>query len=97
VLDQAEKEMLVPYNAASKASPPKTKQKEVNYFQPEAVTAILDALEQEPIKWRTITHLMLVTGCRRAEVMGLKWDKIDFDNAKAKIERTLLYPGCWNL
>ena len=30
---------------------------------------ILDALQQEPIKWRTITHLLIVTGCRRGEIM----------------------------
>ena len=34
VLDQAEKELLVPYNAAEKATPPKLKRREVNYFQP---------------------------------------------------------------
>lgn len=91
VLDQAEREMLVPYNAASKASPPKTTQKAVNYFQPEEITAILHALEGEPIKWRTITHLLLVTGCRRGEIMGLKWDKVDFDHEWIKIDSTSLY------
>lgn len=91
VLTQAEKEMLVPYNAAQKATPPKVPHHEVNYFQPEQIVAILDALEQEPIKWRTITHLMIVTGCRRGEIMGLKWDKIDLENRKLRIDTSLLY------
>lgn len=91
VLDQAEREMLVPYNAASKATPPKLQAEEPNYFQPEEIMRILDALKEEPIKWRTITHLLIVTGCRRGEIMGLKWEKLDLDKRKVRIDTTLLY------
>ena len=90
VLGQAEKEMLVPYNAAAKATPPKVDRKEPNYFQPEDIAAILDALEREPLKWRTIIHLLIVTGCRRGEIMGLKWDKVDLDRQRITIDRALL-------
>ena len=90
ILAQAEKEMLVPYNAASKATPPRTTKKDPNYFQPETVAAILEALESEPLKWHLITHLLIVTGCRRGEIMGLKWEKIDFENTRVKIDRALV-------
>ena len=90
ILSQAEREMLVPYNAASKATPPRTTKKDPNYFQPETVAAILEALESEPLKWRLITHLLIVTGCRRGEIMGLKWEKIDFENNRVKIDRALV-------
>ena len=86
ILEQAEKEMLVPYNAASKASPPRIKKKDPNYFQPATVADILEALESEPLKWHLITHLLIVTGCRRGEIMGLKWEKIDFENNRVKID-----------
>ncbi len=91
VLGQAEKEMLVPYNAAEKAEPPKLQRREVNYFQPEDVTAILDALEGEPLKWRALVHLLIVTGCRRGEILGLKWEKINLETGRARIDTTLLY------
>lgn len=90
ILGQAEKEMLVPYNAAAKATPPKAERKEPNYFQPEDVAAILGALEREPLKWKEITHLLIVTGCRRGEIMGLKWDKVDLDGRRITIDRALL-------
>ena len=90
ILAQAEKEMLVPYNAAAKATPPRTTKKDPNYFQPETISAILEALESEPLKWRLITHLLIVTGCRRGEIMGLKWEKVDFDNSRVKIDRALV-------
>ena len=90
ILAQAEKEMLVPYNAAAKATPPRTKKKDPNYFQPETISTILEALESEPLKWRLITHLLIVTGCRRGEIMGLKWEKVDFENSRVKIDRALV-------
>ena len=90
ILTQAEKEMLVPYNAAAKATPPRTEKKDPNYFQPEEIGAILNALETEPLKWRLITHLMIVTGCRRGEIMGLQWEKVDFENHRVKIDKALV-------
>ena len=90
ILAQAEKEMLVLYNAAAKATPPRTIKKGPNYFQPETVAAILKALEAEPLKWRLITHLMIVTGCRRGEIMGLQWEKVDFDNSRIKVDKALV-------
>ena len=90
ILSQAEKEMLVPYNAAAKATPPKAAKKAPNYFQPETISEILKALEAEPLKWQLITHLLLVTGCRRGEIMGLKWEKVDFENSRVKIDRALI-------
>ena len=91
VLDQAEREMLVPYNAASRATPPSVTRKTPNYFQPEQVSDILSALEDEPIKWRTITHLLLVTGCRRGEIAGLKWSKVDLGHGRLEISANLCY------
>ena len=94
VLAQAEKEMLVPYNAAAKATPPQVVRKNVNYFQPAQVLAILDALETEPLKWKTITHLLIVTGCRRGEIAGLRWSKINLDAGTIRIDTALNYsPG----
>ena len=91
VLAQAEKESLVPFNVAGRAILPKAEKKDVNYFQPEQVAAIRDALELEPIKWRTITHLFLITGARRGEILGLKWDKVDFEANRIHICNSVLY------
>ena len=90
ILTQAEKEMLVPYNAAAKATPPKVERHEPNYFQPEQIAVILDALEQEPLRWQLITHLLIVTGCRRGEIMGLQWEKVDFEHSRVKIDKSLV-------
>lgn len=91
VLDQAEKEGLVPFNVARKATLPKVQKREVNYFQPEQVAAIRAALDGEPVKWRTLVHLLLVTGCRRGELLGLKWDKVNFEKNQIHICNNVLY------
>lgn len=91
VLAQADKEMLIPYNPARKATPPKVVRSEVNYFQIEDVERIRDSLENEPIKWKTLVHLLLITGARRGEIAGLKWDVIDWRNSRIHICRTILY------
>ena len=61
----------MPFNVAGKASLPKITHKEVNYFQPEDIADIRSALEDEPIKWRTLTHMLLITGARRGEMLRL--------------------------
>ena len=91
ILAQAEREMLIPYNPASKATPPKINREEVQAFQPEEIDMIRDAAEQEPIKWKTLVHMFLITGARRGEICGIKWEKIDFEQCSVKIDQSLLY------
>jgi integrase len=91
VLRQAEKEMIVQYNAAARATPPKVQFKEAACFQPEEVDAILEALENEPIKWKLYTHLLLASGGRRGEIAGLPLKHIDWKNNIIEIKQALLY------
>lgn len=91
VLEQATKESLIPYNPASRATLPRYQKPIPNYYQPETVAAILDALESEPIFWKTLVHMMLVTGCRRGEILGLKWSNVDFSHNKIFICNNVLY------
>lgn len=91
ILSQAEREMIIQYNPARRASPPKLERGEVESFQPEELSRILDSLEREPIKWRMPVHLLIVTGCRRGEIMGLRWEDIDMEGRQLRICRSLLY------
>lgn len=91
VLAQAEKEMLVPYNAADKATPPTKNRSHVGTFQIAELILIRDAIEKEPIKWQMLIHLLMITGCRRGEVVGLKWDKVNWNDSSIRIDTTLVY------
>ena len=91
VLAQAEKEMIVMFNAASKATPPKANTPDRDYFQPDELNQILDALESAPLKWKTATYILIDTGCRRGELMGLMWDRINLEEGIITIDKALLY------
>lgn len=91
VFSTAENEMLIMFNPASRATPPKQVKKAVNYFQMEDIVKIRECLKLEPIKWQVLVNMLIVTGGRRGEVMGLKWDAVNFKNNTIHVEKTLLY------
>lgn len=91
VFTQAEKEMLIQFNPAQKVTLPKVEPHTPNYFQPEQLISILEALEKEPVRWQAMINLFIVSGARRGEVLGLKWDKVDFENRQIKIDTCLSY------
>lgn len=75
----------------SKATPPKIERKEANYIEIEDIERILFYSAKEPLKWELALNILIFTGCRRGEIMGLKWSDIDFKNHSVQIKRTLLY------
>lgn len=91
VLAQADKELLVSYNAAQKATPPKAQTSDHDYYQPEEINQILKVLQDAPILWKTISYLLIDTCCRRGEIANLKWEKIHFETGIVVIDSSLLY------
>ena len=91
IMAMAEKELLIPYNPAAKATPPKVSKKEADYFQPEEVAEIVKALQDVPIKWKAMSYILIDTGCRRGELMGLQWHCVDLDKGIMMIKQALLY------
>lgn len=91
VLEQAVKEGLIPYNVAARAEPPKVQRKDVNYVQKDDIPAIQSALETEPVKWQMLIHLLMISGARRGEVLGLKWKNVDFDGSRIYICNNICY------
>lgn len=94
VLSKAVKEGLIPFNPAARADPPKAEKREPESLQTTDIKNLINALGGESDKWRTIISLMLVTGMRRGEVAGLKWDCIDFAGGLIHVRNSITYiPG----
>jgi integrase len=81
---------MIPNNPL-KIKPPKIEAKESSYLDDEQAVKLLDALDTESIVYRTMITLLLYTGARKGEVLGLEWKDIDFDNSLLSIVRSSQY------
>lgn len=91
VFAQAEKEMIIDFNPAKRATIPPMRKTQSDYLQPDEIAAVIKALDDEPIWFKTMVLLFITTGCRRGEILGLKWDRIGFDTRRIKIDNNLQY------
>ena len=92
VFAQAFKEMILVYNPAERATlPKKIPVRDVKTLQPEMIAVLLDKLKSEPIEFQTLITLFAVSGCRRGELLALKWNNVDFDKKQIHVESSLNY------
>lgn len=63
------------------------RQKEPDILTPKELEAIINGLSEPS---RTIDITAAVTGLRRGELIGLKWEDMDFTNGKINIVRSLV-------
>jgi len=89
VLKDAVLKDLIPYNPASRAKvPAQDKTFKGHFYTVEQANALLEACAGEIIS--PIVYLTLNYGLRRSEVLGLKWDAIDFQNGMVSIKHTVV-------
>ena len=91
VLEQAVKEGCINRNIADQATPPKAKKHEAEFFEIEDILKIKAALDNEPFKYRLATYLLIDTGIRRGELIGIRWKSVDFNNYTIRIENNVTY------
>ncbi|WP_434642663.1 tyrosine-type recombinase/integrase [Thermoanaerobacterium thermosaccharolyticum] len=94
MLEDAVKWQLIPSNPASNIDPPKVNKYEAGYYNEEEVKELVKALEGEKMKYKVAVMVTLAAGLRLGELMGLKWDHINFDNNTIEIVQANQYlPG----
>lgn len=93
ILAQATRDRIVPFNIADKnyMKAPKLDHHEAAFLDDEQVKHVLALLSNEDIKWKTAMYLLIFSGMRRGELMGLEWSDIDFENRVIHIRRTSQY------
>ena len=93
VLEQAVREGMISFNPADRVERPKVEDKDAHFFRIDEIRAIKKAMREEDalIKWRALVNLMMDTGCRREEILGLKWDAVDFERSRIHICRNVQY------
>ena len=91
ILREAETKGAVAYNVANKIKPPKVKNHEAEFFELSEILTIKEALDNESFKFRTATYLLMDTGIRRGELLGIRWKSVDFTNRTIRIENNVVY------
>jgi integrase len=86
-LGDAVRHELFVRNAAAVVSPPKVPDSEVQILTADQVQTVLAAMRDTSIYPQVI--VLLSTGMRRGELMGLQWRDIDLDAGKLRIDRAV--------
>lgn len=91
VLYRAVKWGYIKSNPASCMDLPSLKDRKAKYLDEPDARRLLELLQDEPIKWRTIITFDLLSGLRRGELLGLRWDNVDLDAQTITITQTSNY------
>lgn len=91
ILEGARRDGIVNINVADLASPPKIKKHEAEFFEIDEIIDIRLALDSEPLKYRIAVYLLIDSGIRRGELIGIRWKSVDFVNGTIRIDNNIQY------
>ena len=89
MLAQGERWDLVANNVARRARPPTVHAAQVNAPNVEQVRAILTEAEKIEPSLAPLLALAAITGARRGELCGLRWNDVDWDGSTLTIARSI--------
>lgn len=82
---------LIDRNVAPLARPPRVPQAEMRTLSPEQARTLLRVAADDRLA--ALYTVALATGAREGQLLGLRWDDIDWDAGAVRIQRTLLRTG----
>lgn len=91
ILQTAVEWQYIPANPAERVKPPKASKQEAEFLDDKQAIHLLELMQDQPIYYRTAVAVLLFTGMRRGELLGLQWNDIDFGNQTINIQRSLQY------
>lgn len=94
ILTCAVKWQLLNSNPLDKVDPPKVKKLEADFYNEEEVQQLmymLDTVPQKEFKYKVAVILTLSSGLRLGELMGLQWEKLNFDKNTIDIMQSNQY------
>lgn len=91
IFNYAEKQGMIAANPMAKVDAPKKDKKPVEALTQEQAAQFFQLLPSCPLDFRCMLYLLITTGIRRGECMGLKWRDIDEQASTIHIERNISY------
>ena len=68
---------------------PRSKKREIDFLPSRKAYQFIEALDAEPLYWRTYFNIVITTGLRRGEALALQWRDIDRENMTIHVERNV--------
>ena len=90
-LAQAAKWHLVPRNVADTVKPPRPAPKEIHALSADETRRLLEAAVEDRLE--ALYVLAVHTGMRQGELLALRWQDVDMENAVVSVRRTLTRSG----
>lgn len=91
IFGYAEKQEMIAKNPMRRIDAPKKERKPVDALTQEQAACFFSHLNECPLDFHCILHLLITTGIRRGECTGLKWKDIDEKAATLSISRNISY------
>lgn len=93
IMASAVKWQVIVANPCDRVDPPKVQKAEIQYLDHSQAVRLLDLLSAPdvPTQYRCAVEVLLYTGMRRGELLGLEWQDIDFRNQLISIQKSSLY------
>lgn len=89
IFGYAEQQEMIAHNPMRKVSAPKKEKKPVDALTTEQAAKLFKLLPDCTLDFHCILQLLITTGIRRGECMGLKWGDIDELESTIRIERSV--------
>ena len=91
IFGYAEKQDIIQKNPMKKVDPPKVTKKDVDALTEDEAVRFFNALLSCDFEFRCILQVLITTGLRRGECLGLQWTDIDFLNGTLTVNRSKTY------
>ena len=87
----AKKYKVIKENPMEEVKPPKNPKTQVSAVSHSELKILLQKLEYEPLDFRCMVRVLLTTGIRRGECLGLQWGDVDAETMTLHIRRNVIY------
>lgn len=91
IFSYAERLEMIAKNPMEKVDAPRKERKPVDAMNKEQAAQFFEMLADCPLDFRCMLHLLITTGIRRGECIGLKWADLDEKHCTITISRNVTY------